>query len=161
METTLALTSGPALAFLGAAVAAALGGAGSAIGSGYAGKAAAGVTSEKPELFGKLLILEALPGSQGVYGLVGAFLVTIFFPDITALTASQGAAIFFACLPLGITGLFSGIYQGKVAAAGAQIVAKNPNKLGSAIIYAALVETFAIFGFLITFVLLNNLKSAL
>lgn len=158
---SLALTSGPALAALGAAVAAALGGAGSAIGSGIAGQAASGVASEKPELFGKLLVLEILPGSQGIYGLVGAFLVTLFFPNITELTASQGAYIFFACLPLGITGLFSGIFQGKVAASGAQIVAKNSEGMGNAIVFAAIVETFAIFGLLITFLLLNNLKGAM
>ncbi len=158
---TLALTSGPALAALGAATAAALGGAGSAIGSGIAGQAASGVTSEKPELFGKLLVLEILPGSQGIYGLVGAFLVTLFFPHIMDLTASQGAYIFFACLPLAITGLFSGMFQGKVAAAGAQVVAKNPDGMGKAIVFAAIVETFAIFGLLITFLLLNNLKTAI
>lgn len=156
---TLALTSGPALAVLGAAVAAALGGAGSAIGSGIAGQATSGVASEKPDLFGKLLVLEVLPGSQGIYGLVGAFLVTLFF-DITTVDAATGAAIFFACLPLGITGLFSGIFQGKVAATGAQLVARNPEGMGKAITFAAIVETFAIFGLLITFILLNNLTAA-
>jgi len=155
----LVFSSGPALAVLGAATAALLGGIGSSIGSGLVGKAASGVTSEKPELFGKLLVLEVLPGSQGIYGLVGAFLVTLFF-DISTLNASQGAQVLFACLPLALTGLFSGIYQGKVAAAGTQIVAKNPDKMGAAITFAAIVETFAIFGLLITFLLLNNLKTA-
>lgn len=158
---TFVLTSGPALAALGAAMAAALGGVGSSIGSGIAGQAASGVTSEKPELFGKLLVLEILPGSQGIYGLVGAFLVTLFFPNMTELTNIQGAYIFFACLPLAITGLFSGVIQGKVAAAGAQVVAKNPDGMGKAIVFAAIVETFAIFGLLITFLLLNNLKTAI
>lgn len=152
-------SSGPALAFLGAALAAVLGGIGSSIGSGKAGQAAAGVTSEKPELSSKLLILEVLPGSQGVYGLVAAFLVTIFFfKEGQTITDVQGAQIFFASLPVAFTGLFSGIYQGKVAAAGAQIVAKNPDKSGAAILFAAIVETFAIFGLLMTFILFLNIK---
>jgi len=164
MDVTLSsgLISGPALAVLGAALAAALGGIGSSIGSGIAGKAASGVTAEKPELFGKLLVLEILPGSQGIYGLVGAFLVTLFFKDtLFTLTPSEGAFIFFACLPLALTGLFSGIFQGKVAATGAQIIARNPDGMGKAITFAAIVETFAIFGLLITFLLLNTLKDHL
>jgi V/A-type H+-transporting ATPase subunit K len=152
-------SAGPALAFLGAALAAALGGIGSSIGSGIAGQAAAGVTSEKPELSSKLLILEVLPGSQGVYGLVAAFLVTIFFfGEGKAITNVQGAQILFASLPVALTGFFSGMFQGKVAAAGAQIVAKHPDKSGVAILFSAIVETFAIFGLLMTFILFLQIK---
>lgn len=159
METLL-FTSGPALAVFGASIAATLGGIGSAIGCGLAGQAASGVTSEKPELGSKLLVLEVLPGSQAIYGLVGAFLVTVFF-TISDLTPSQGAQVFQACIPLALAGLFSGFYQGKVAASGAQIVAKNPDALGKAIIFAAIVESVAIFGLLTTFLLLNSIKGSL
>jgi V/A-type H+-transporting ATPase subunit K len=152
------LSSGPALAVLGAATAAALGGIGSSIGSGKAGQAVAGVTSEKPELSSKLLVLEILPGSQGVYGLVASFLVTIFF-TIGDVTPAIGAQIFFASLPVALTGLFSGMFQGKVAAAGAQIIAKNPDKAGMAITFAAIVETFAIFGLLMTFILFLQIQA--
>ncbi|QQS59882.1 V-type ATP synthase subunit K [Candidatus Peregrinibacteria bacterium] len=157
---TLIFTSGSALAIFGASLAATLGGIGSAIGCGYAGQAACGITSEKPELSPKLLVLEVLPGSQAIYGLVGAFLVTIFF-SVSELTSSQGAQIFQACLPLAFAGLFSGIFQGKVAAAGTQIVAKNPDGLGKAIIFAAIVESVAIFGLLVTFLLLDSIRGSL
>ena len=152
---------GPAIALFGAAVAAALGGAGSSIGVGLAGATGAGVTTEKPELFGKVLVLQALPGSQGIYGLVGAFLVLFFVGLENIAETQQGWQIFFACLPLGLTGLFSGIFQGKVSAAGMNILAKNPADAGKAIILSAIVETFAIFGFLVTFLALNAIKGSL
>ena len=69
---------GTGLVFAGAAISAALGFSGSAIGMGHAGQAAAGVLGEKPQLFGKMLLMQALPGSQGIYGLVGAFLILSF-----------------------------------------------------------------------------------
>ena len=62
------MTLGLILAIIGAALAAILPGIGSAYGVQIGGQAAAGVTSEKPELFGKLLVLQALPGTQGIYG---------------------------------------------------------------------------------------------
>ena len=63
------------LALLGVALAAGLAGMGSAKGVGLVGEAAAGVLSEDPTKFGKALILQALPGTQGIYGLITAFLI--------------------------------------------------------------------------------------
>jgi V/A-type H+-transporting ATPase subunit K len=153
---------GPALALAGGAVAALLGGIGSSLGVGAAGITGAGVATERPEAFGKILVLEALPGSQGIYGLIGAFLVLNFFSGtLFDLTYSQGLQIFFACMPLAFTALFSGIFQGKVAAAGMNILAKNPANVGQAIVLAAIVETFAILGILSTFLMLTAIKNSL
>ena len=69
--------SGISIAIIGAALCAALAGCGSAIGVMAAGKAAAGVTAEKPDLFGKLLVLQALPGTQGIYGFLTAILIMV------------------------------------------------------------------------------------
>jgi len=154
--TEVATNWGPALAILGAALAAALGGTGSVIGTQSIGKAASGVLSEKPDLFGKFLILTALPGSQGIYGLIGLFMVLNGF-DIVNLTTAQGAMVLFACLPLAFTAMFSGAYQGKVLAAGANILAKNPSKWVNAMILAVMVETFAILGLLATILVLLKL----
>ena len=63
------------LVVLGAALAAGLAGAGSALGTGVAGQAANGVVSEDPDKFGRLLVLQALPGTQGIYGLVALFMI--------------------------------------------------------------------------------------
>jgi V/A-type H+/Na+-transporting ATPase subunit K len=159
MEETL--NFGPALALFGAAIASSLGGVGSSIGVGLAGASGAGVTTEKPELFGKVLLLQALPGSQAIYGLVGFFLVFFFVGMENIKDTYTGLAILAACIPLGVTGLFSGMFQGKVSAAGMNILANNPGDLGKAIILSAIVETFAIFGFLVTFLALNAIKGAI
>lgn len=149
---------GPILAVAGAALAAVLGGIGSTLGVGYVGQASAGVAAEKPESSGGLIILSALPSSQGVYGLIVAVLVAFFF-TIGELSTSQGWQVFLACLPAGITGLFSGIFQGKVAAAATNIVAKT-GKVGSGLILTAMVETFAIFGLLVSILYIVNLSGS-
>ncbi len=146
------------LVLLGAALAAALPGAGSAYGTGIAGQAGAGVVSEDPEKFGRLLILQALPGTQGIYGLVGLFLVLTKLTgvEISSITVGQGWNTLFACVPLMITGLISAIHQGKVAVAGCNMVAKRPEEMGKGMIFAIVVETYAVLGLLGTILLLGN-----
>jgi len=153
---------GIGLAFAGAAIAAALGFSGSAIGMGHAGQAAAGVLGEKPQLFGKMLLMQALPGSQGIYGLVGAFLILNFSGilgggEAVTLTVSQGLQYFMAGLPIGISGYFSGMFQGMVAASGISMIAKDEANMGRAIVLSVMVETWAIFGVLISFILLISI----
>jgi len=166
METAILSSEwGIALAIAGAALAAILGGFGSIIGVGLVGKAGAGVTTERPETFGKILLLEALPGTQGIYGFLGAFLLLNFFKfsgdGAVFITTVTGLKIFFASAPLALTGFLSGIYQGRVAAAGLNIVAKNPQDVGKAVILAAMVETYAILGLLITILLFLNIQAGL
>ncbi|HPE95361.1 MAG TPA: permease, partial [Bacillota bacterium] len=93
--------SGTTIAIFGAGICAALAGCGSAVGVMAAGKAAAGVTSEKPDLFGKMLVLQALPGTQGIYGLLVAVLIMFrigMFGGAVELTLSQGWQVFFAAM---------------------------------------------------------------
>ncbi len=148
--------SGQNLALLGAALAAGLSGMGSAKGVGLVGEAASGLLTEDPSKFGKALILQALPGTQGIYGLITAFLI-IFKIGIlgtpVALTTAQGAYFLMAALPIAIVGLYSGIKQGKVAASGISLIAKRPDEVGKAITSAALVETYAIFAVLVSLLL--------
>ncbi len=145
---------GLALAVAGAAFAVAFAGAGSSIGVSIAGQAGAGVVAEKPELFGKVLILEALPATQGIYGFLVAFLILMFTGILGGepidLTLAQGFQIFFAGIPVGLAGYFSGAYQGKVSAAGIGMVAKSPGDMGKAMVLSAMVETYAVLGFLIS-----------
>lgn len=153
MEETV-VQWGLALAVLGGAVAVFFGGIGSAVGVGLAGQAGAGVTAEKPELFGKVLVLEALPATQGIYGFLIGFLVLmntgILAGDLATFTVSEGFKVFFGCLPAGISCLFSGIHQGKVSAAGMGMIAKDPTTMGKAMVLSAMVETYAVLGFLIS-----------
>lgn len=139
---------------IGAALSVGLAGTGSAIGVGMAGQAAAGVTSEQPDKFSKALVLQLLPGTQGIYGLLIAFLALsfggLFTGDVSGVTTAQGLSYFFACLPMAIVGLTSGIYQGKVAVAGINMMAKRPEEFTKGIIMTAMVETYALFGLLIS-----------
>ena len=157
MELLLA----PILVFTGAAIASTLSFIGSALGMNYAGQAASGATSEKPELFGKMLLMQALPGSQGIYGLVGAFLILSFAGflggDTSTLTVTEGAFYAIVGLPIGLSGLLSGMLQGRVAATGVLMIAKDDSLISRAIIYSAMVETWAIFGLLIGFILLTSI----
>ena len=150
---------GMILVFAAAAVSAILGFIGSAIGMGVVGQAAAGVASEKPELFGKLLLMQALPGSQGIYGLVGAFLILNFAGVFAGETVSTAAGWQFvmAALPIGIAGMFSGILQGRVSASGILMIARDASRVAQAMILSAMIETWAIFGVLISFILLTSI----
>lgn len=147
------MTTGTFLAILGAAVAAFMSGCGSAIGVGMAGKAAAGVTAEDPDKFSKVLILQLLPGTQGIYGLLIAFMVFIkinLFGDLAGLSTSAGLSIFGACMPMAIVGLISAIYQAKVASSAIGMVAKRPEELGKGIMLTVMVETYAIFALIVS-----------
>lgn len=149
------------LVIFGAALAAGLAGAGSAAGTGIAGQAANGVTSEDPGKFGSLLVLQALPGTQGIYGLVALFMIIGKLPEASALSdisGGTGLAMLGAALPVAVTGLISGIYQGKVCAAACSLVAKRPGEVGKGMVYAVIVETYAVLGLLGTILLLQRIS---
>ena len=139
-----------------------LGRIGSSIGVGIAGEAAAGVLAEDPEKFGRLLLLQALPGTQGIYGFLSAFWVilkiNLLGGTVPALTAGQGIQILFSCLPVAFVCLVSGIHQGRVSAASIGIVAKRPEESGKALILPAMVETYAVLGLLATILLLQGVQ---
>ncbi len=155
------MLNGLTLAILGAAFAVVLGGIGSAIGVGLAGQASSGVMSEDPDKFGSLLLLVALPGTQGIYGFLSAFLVILKLGlaggTVAAVSVNQGWQILISCLPVALTGLVSGIHQGKVCASGVYMVAKQPKDLMKPVILAALVETYAVLGLLITILIQNGI----
>ena len=148
---------------LGAVLAAGLPGMGSARGTSLVGQAAAGVVAEDPGKFGKVLILQILPATQGLYGLLIAILSLSFSkimgggaPDYTW---QQGLAFLAADLPMAVVGYFSAVHQAKAAAAGVGLVAKRPGESGKAITFAALVETYAILALLVSILALSGLKS--
>ena len=147
-------TLGIFFAILGAAAAAIFSGIGSAKGVGIVGQAAAGVITEDPSKFGKLLVLEILPGTQGLYGFLAAFMI---MNKITpALTAAQGLELLAAGLPIAVAGYFSALHQAKVAASGVSIVAKKPDQNGKAIILSAMVETYAVLALLVSILLIGK-----
>ena len=145
---------GLAIGILGAALAAALSGIGSAKGTGIAGEAAAGVVSEDPSKFGKAMILQVLPGTQGLYGFV------VFFIAMGKLTGnmdfSAGMQVLSACLPIALGGLFSAMAQGKVAAASMNILAKKPDDFAKGMLFCTIVELYAIISMLASIILLGQ-----
>lgn len=148
---------GNGLALMGAGVAVFLGGIGSTVGVGIAGEKAAGITAEDPEKFGRLLLLQALPGTQGIYGFLVGFLVMFrigAFTGVKTLTLEQGWQFFFACLPVAVSCLISGLYQARVSISGMDIVAKHPEESGKALILPAMVETYAVLGLLASVLLI-------
>ena len=149
-------------ALLGAAVAVFLAGAGSALGVGIAGQAASGVMAEDPSKFAKVLILQLLPGTQGLYGLIIGFVtlskIGLLGGGPVDVSVQTGLLILAACLPIGIVGLISGKSQGKTAAAAIGIVAKKPDQLGKAMLFPAMVETYAILALLISFLAVSAIQ---
>ena len=142
---------GVILTLLAGALAALLPGIGSAKAVGRVGAVAAGVLTEDPGKFGKLLILQALPGTQGIYGLLMWFMVlqqSGLLGGQTDITWQTGMAFLMAVLPLAIVGYYSAVYQGMVSVAGVEMVAKRPEEQSKALVMAAMVETYAILALL-------------
>ena len=144
---------GYALGILGAGLAGFLACIGSAKGTGIAGEAGAGLVSEDPGKFGKAMILQVIPGTQGLYGFVIWFLA--FSKLVPGMDIGQGFQIMFACLPVGLGGLLSAIAQGKVAAASVNILAKKPDHRSKGMILCITVEVYAILSLLVSFMMLN------
>ncbi|WP_294750994.1 V-type ATP synthase subunit K [uncultured Ruminococcus sp.] len=156
------MTNGLVLALIGAALAALLAGIGSAKGVSLVGEAASGVVSVDPSKFSKVLLLELLPGTQGLYGLIAAMFILIrtnvLSGNAAELTVQQGLAFLAASLPIAVVGLISGIMQGRAAAAGVSITAKKPEHNGKAIIMAAMVETYAILALLVSVLIIMKIS---
>ena len=148
-------------AMLGAAIASGLAGTGSAKGCGVAGEAAAGVIAEDPSKFGLTLLLQALPGTQGIYGTLMAFLVLTKIGAISGnfvnIDAVTGMLIMFSCIPVGLVGWTSGYAQGKTCAAGICMIAKRPEEIAKGMVYGAMVETYAVLALLISFLAFINI----
>lgn len=156
------LFSGNFLALAGAALAVILGGMGSAKSVGLVGEAAAGLVTEDPKKFGQALLLQALPGTQGIYGLLTAFVILnrigIVGGNYVELTTTQGFLFLAAALPIAVVGYFSSISQGRAAAAGIGIIAKRPEELAKGIMFAAMVETYAVLALLASILMIMGIK---
>lgn len=155
------MSFGLVYALIGAAIAVAIPGVSSAIGIGYVGQASAGAMNDNPKNFGRFLILLAVPGTQGIYGFVIAFLILqkigIVAGNIVPLTDAQGLALLLVGIPVGIGGL-TAIYQGKVCTAGVGLTAKRPEESGKSLVMAVFVEFYAVLGLLASIFILFGVK---
>ncbi len=155
--------SGLAIGLLGAGLAACLAGAGSGLGTGIAGEAGAGLVTEDPSKFGKVMILQVIPGTQGLYGLVVWFFALLQMGvfggnvDPTSLTVVDGLRVACACLPMATGAAISAPAQGRVAATAVNLMAKRPDDWAKGIILCITVEFYAILSLLASFLMLLNL----
>jgi V/A-type H+-transporting ATPase subunit K len=149
---------GMALALLGAGLAAVLPGIGSAKGTGIAGEAGTGLLCQDPSKFGKVLILQVIPGTQGLYGLVVWFFAILQMGLLSGtaadLTIQQGLQYLAACLPMALGGLFSAIAQGRVAAGSVNILAKKPEHWSKGMVLCIIVELYALLSLLASMMML-------
>ena len=143
---------GQVIALVGIALCVILCGIGSSIGLYKTGTAAAGVLGEAPSKFGKVLVLVLLPATQGIYG----FIIGIIASSSVAAveTAAQGWALFGAVMPMAISGLLTGIFQGRSAVNCIYAVGKQDSLGGKLIIYPAMIEFYAILGLIISIMLI-------
>ena len=155
MVDFLVENGGKIMGAVAVAIAVFLSGMGSAKGTGMTGEAAAGLTVEEPQKFGKALVLQLLPGTQGLYGFVIGFMILGKLGG--DLNFQQVRYNIFAALPIGVVGYFSAIAQAKVAVSGMNILAKNEDNFVQGIVYAVMVELYAILGFVISLLLVNNI----
>ena len=148
-------------AVVGAVLAALMAGIGSAKGVGAAGQAGAGVVTEDPSKFSKVLLLQLLPGTQGIYGLLVAFVtlnkIGALSGSLVQIDGATGLMLFFACLPMAIVGLISAIHQENTSIASIGLVAKKPEQFGKAMLFPAMVETYAILALLISILAVNGI----
>lgn len=154
MVDFLIQNGGKIMGAIGVAIAVFLSGMGSAKGTGMTGEAAAGLTVEEPGKFGKALVLQLLPGTQGLYGFVIGFMI---LGNLSGdVSFADGLYYIFAALPIGVVGYFSAVVQAKVAVSGMNILAKNEDNFVQGIIYSVMVELYAILSFVISLLLINN-----
>ena len=152
ISTVANIPWGMVWALMGAALAVTLAGIGSAWGVSMAGQASAGVVSEDPEKFSKVLVLQLLPGTQGIYGFLVAIIILIQIGvlggNVQPVTVEQGLAFIAAVLPIAVVGYFSAVHQARVAAAAMLMVGERPDMSGKGVTMTVMVETYAVFALL-------------
>ena len=143
-------------AFLGAALAVGMAGAGSAVGIAKIGEASMGLIVEDPTKFAKLLIVQLLPGTQGLYGFIISVLImgNIGVLGGTPPGTIEGLLYLAAALPIGIVGYLSTVTQAKAAVGGINIIAKRPSEIVKVIVTVSLSEMYALIAFIVSLLLL-------
>jgi V/A-type H+-transporting ATPase subunit K len=153
-----ALSTGAYLAAVGAGLAIGIAGMGAGIGVGITGATGAGTVAEKPEMFGKSLVFQALPQTQAIYGLLIAIMILMYSGLLggagSDIPISVGLVAVGCGLAVGLAGL-SAIGQGIAAGSGISATAEDPKMLGKGIVFSVLPETQAIYGLLVAILLMN------
>jgi V/A-type H+-transporting ATPase subunit K len=147
------------LAYTGLALMVLLSGIGSAIGVSMGGNATIGALKKRDDAFGSYMLLSALPGTQGLYGFAGFFIINNQMPDLIAngMAMHQGVAILAAGIALGFVGLWSAMRQGTVTSNGIAGIGSGHDVFGNTMILAVFPELYAIIAFAATFLISTQL----
>lgn len=151
------MTTAVILAYIGLGLMIGLAGVGSAMGVSIGGNATIGALKKKDDAFGSYMLLSALPGTQGLYGFAGFFIINnsgVISPEMTVL---QGVAILAAGFALGLVGLISAIKQGGIAANGIAAIGAGHDVFGKTMVLAVFPELYAIVAFAATFLISSGL----
>lgn len=154
------MNMGMFFALVGIAFAVVFTGLGSSKGVGMASEAAAAVVADDPSKFGKLLVLQLLPGTQGLYGLIVGVMVMLNIGVLGGEPVTElmvGLQYFAACLPIAFSGYFSARAQGRVCVTGVNLTSKRPEESSKAIVSASLIELYALLGFIVSFLIVINI----
>ena len=156
------ISIGQILAFAAAVLSTLIAGYGSAKGVALAGQTSAGVSSENPEVSSKLMVLQILPGTQGIYGFLISVIILVnmgaLSGNLKEVELLQGVMLLVAILPVVVVGYLSAIHQAKVASAGMLMVGQHPDMSGKAITMTVMVETYAVLALLASFLMVNAVK---
>jgi V/A-type H+-transporting ATPase subunit K len=145
------------IAYLGLGIMVALSGVGSAIGVSIGGQASIGALKRRDDAFGNYMLLSALPGTQGLYGFAGFFIINTSGAISADMTMLQAAAILGAGLMLGVVSLMSAIQQGKICGNGINAIAGGNDVFGKTMVLAVFPELYAIIAFAATFLIASAL----
>ena len=146
------------LAYIGLGLMVFLSGIGSAMGVSIGGQSAIGALKRKEDAFGNYMLLSALPGTQGLYGFAGFFIINTSGTLTPSISMLQGVAILGAGIMLGGVGLFSAVQQGKICANGINAIAGGHDVFGKTMILAVFPELYAILAFAATFLINASLQ---
>ena len=153
MDTILTGNVPVILSYTGLALMLVLAGIGSTIGVSMGGNASVGALKKKPDSFGNYMLLSALPGTQGLYGFAGFFVINSQGVIQPSMTLTQGVAILVAGIAMGVVGLLSAMKQGGVTSNGIAAIGSGHNVFGNTMILAVFPELYAIIAFAATFLI--------
>ncbi len=145
------MNTGYIIGLVGVALCVILCGIGSTLGLYKTGTTAAGVLSEDPKKFGKVMLLVLLPATQGIYGFIIALIASGSLASVT--TVAQGWSVFAAVMPMTLSGIITGFFQGKSASNCIKAVGKQETLGGKLVIYPAMIEFYAILGLIISIII--------
>lgn len=162
-DTVKQIENNKILLILGCAIAVGVSGISAATGLTFSGSAAVAVAAEKPNVGSKLIVLQVLPMTQSVYGLLTAILMLmgsgLLGGSAKATMADPviGPAAIFIGLVVALTST-SAINQGILASSSISAVGRNPDVFTKGVIYTVTTETMAIFGLLTAIFIMVGLK---